>query len=243
MDVHNTVEDIVISMVSEIFFAIEKGGNPDKACTCDQCRMDVIIYVLNRTPPHYILSNRGAARVHTETIERQQLSADITSLIHDGLKRVNHNLRPNTDHSAFSKGVGSLANAPVFNIPTIMGRLFNGSNFAPLSNVSVELYLDGNLVPMKDANWQNPFKLVSNTEGNFNFWPAAIPAVAEREHKVFEFSLRVSSPDFEDLNHFFGVPVESEPRAAGSFQLSRTFKLSDLYMFPPGGEEEGDFSD
>ena len=91
---------------------------------------------------------------------------------------------------------------------------------------------------MKDGNWQNPYRIVPNTEGAFTFWPAAIKAENLDEPRVFEFSLRVVASDFEALNHFFKVPVTSEIQALASFSLKRTFKLSNLYMFPPGEAEQ-----
>ena len=238
MEFHNTVEDIVISRVNEIFDFLEKKENPGKFCTCNQCRMDIICYALNRMTPHYIVSNRGASRVQWESIERQQQVADITAMVHEGLKQVHHNQRPNFDHSGEAEGASLDFNHPVFNIPTIMGRLFNGNNFSPLSELDVELLRDGELVPMKDGNWQNPCRIVPNTEGSFSFWPAAVKASGSNEKKIFEYSLRVNTEEFETLIHFFNISVKSEVQTAGSFTLNRTFKLPDLYMFPPGEAEQ-----
>ena len=243
MEVHNTVEDLVISVVGQIFDAFEKDGNPGKFCTCDHCRMDVVCYTLNRLPPRYILSNRGASRVQNENFEWQQQTADITTLIHEGLKRVSHNQRPNFNHSSVSTEAGPVSNLPVYNVPTIMGRVFNGDNFAPISAAVVELLWNGELVPMKDGNWQNPCHVVSNTEGNYSFWPAADVASGVNKRKIFEYTLRISAPGFETMNHFFKIPVASEIRLAGSFSLERTFKLPDLYLFLPGETEKNGYLD
>jgi competence protein ComFB len=243
MELHNTVEDSIINQVMEIFDSLEKDGNPEKFCTCDQCRLDTSCYVLNRTEPHYIASNRGVTRVQQESIERQQREADIVALVWEGLKRVNHNQRPNAAHKTHTAAGAAGATNPVFNIPTIVGRLFNGGNFAPLSDVKIDLLRNGDLVVMKDGNWPNPFSLVSNTEGSFTFWPEPIPATALDEHRSFEYSIRVESPDFETLHHFFKIPVISEVQTASSFSLGRTFKLPDLYMFPPGEAEKNGYLD
>jgi competence protein ComFB len=243
MELHNTVEEIILSKVEDIFSTIEKEGNPENFCTCSQCRIDTACYVLNRTPPHYIVSNRGAARVQQVTIERQQREADITALIYEGLKRVSHNQRPNFQHAPASGEGLKNPNNPVFNIPTIVGRLFDGNNFAPLSNVRVELRHKGDLVAMKDANWQNPYNLVANTAGTFTFWPVSIPAESANDHKVFEFAVRVEASQFETLTHFFKVPVISEFQTANTFTLGRTLKLPDLYMFPPGEAEKNGYLD
>ena len=240
MDLHNTVEDMVINRVDEIFKGLDKRKDSEKLCICDQCRIDIICYTLNRIRPHYIVSHRGASRVQRETFDRQQQSADITAVIYDGLKRVSHNQRPNFSHSTSERGVGPSSTDPVFNVPTIMGRLFNGSNFAPLTEAKIELLWNGELVLMKDGNWQNPSNLGPHAEGTFSFWPA--PAISSRpdNHKIFEYTLMVYAPGLDTLNHFFKIPVVSEIQTAASFTLERTFKLPDLYLFPPGDEDEDD---
>ncbi|AEF84482.1 conserved hypothetical protein [Treponema primitia ZAS-2] len=235
MEIHNTTEDIVFTTIDEICASIESKGNPDKLCLCERCRTDVACFVLNRVPPYYIISNRGAARIEQETIKKQQSAADTATLVFEAFKRVSHNQRPNSNHSQPEAKTKDL---PAFNIPTIVGRVFNGINFSPMANVSVELWRDGILVPMKDQGWQNPYSLVANTQGTFTFWPESIPADTADIRKPFEYSIRIESEGLETLNHFFQVPVVSESRSAGSFSMGRTFKLPDLYMFPPGGDDD-----
>jgi competence protein ComFB len=237
MEIHNTSEDIVFAKVEAVFDSIARDGNPENFCICYQCRMDTACYVLNRTAPRYIVSNRGVARIEQGNLERQQKDADIVALVYEGLKRVNHNQRPNILHQKGNSAPVVLS-TPVFNIPTIVGRLFNGSNFAPMSDVKVELHHNGELAAMKDNNWQNPYNLVINTEGTFTFWPNPIPAEAVDIHKIFEYSVRVEAPDFEVLHHFFRIPVISEIQSAAAYSMGRTFKLPDLYMFPPGEDGE-----
>jgi competence protein ComFB len=184
MELHNTAEDLVFALVDEILANIEGGDNPDKLCTCNQCRLDTACYVLNRTSPWYIVSNRGAARVEKESIRKQQQEADIVTLIHEGIRRVNHNQRPGAQHGV-KQTKENVAETPVFNIPTIVGRIFNGLNFAPVAGVVVQLFRNGGLVAMKDGNWQNPCTLVHNTEGAFTFWPNPIPAETANIHQFF----------------------------------------------------------
>lgn len=241
MELHNTVEDIVTTMVTEILESIEKNGNPENLCTCDQCRIDTACFVLNRTRPHYIISNRGVARVDQETAEKQQEDVDIVSLIYEGIRRVNHNLRPNALHNGKNTGKVAVDQRTVYNVPTIVGRIFNGLNFAPVSDVKVELYQNSELVAMKDSNWQNPYNMVPNTEGTFTFWPEPIPTSTINEHKIFEYSIKVEAPKFDTFIHFFKIPVISEAQAASSFTMGRTFKLPDLYMFPPGEAEKNGY--
>jgi len=240
MELHNTVEDKVISEVNKIFENFGKEKIAGKYCTCNKCRMDVICYTLNRLPPHYILSNRGASRVQNENVEHQQQAADIVTLVYEGIKRINHNQRPYFSHTDEAVAANEDPDVPVYNVPTIMGRVFNGDNFAPLSEVEVELLWNGQLVTMKDENWQNPCRVVPKNEGNYSFWPIADIASGVDKHKLFEYTLRLTAPGLETLTHFFTIPVASEIRIAGSFSLNRTFKLPDLYMFLPGEAEKNE---
>ena len=237
-EIHNIIEDIVYAQVVLISETIEK-EDKDSLCTCHQCRIDTACFVLNRIPPKYVISNRGVARVERKSFEYQQQEADIIAMIYDGLKRVNHNQRPNANHQS-KVSTNPPLNTPSFNIPTIIGNLYNGINFEPMSDVMVELRRNGELVRMKDGNWQNPYHLVANTHGTFTFWPASIPAAEPDTHELFEYTIRVIVPEFETLTHFLKIPVISELRSAGAYSMARTFKLPDLYMFPPGGEEEED---
>ena len=238
MELHNIVEDIVVSNVTDIFNAIEEQGNPKKYCLCWQCRMDTACYVLNRTLPQYIVSNRGASRVDLNPIKTQQTAAEITSLIYEGMKKVSHNQRPNADHSSSSSYTSAYKDKLVYQIPTITGRLFNGSNFSPISDVNVHLLYNGKPAEMKDSNWQNPFNLVSHTNGIFTFWPAPIPAEKIDEHATFEFTIQIDDKEYDTLNHVFRIPVASEILTIDSFSLKRSFKLPDLYMFTPGANEK-----
>ena len=237
MEIHNISEDIVFNSVQTIFEAIKKEGNQDGLCLCDQCRMDTICYTLNRIEPHYIVSNRGITRIEQDWTKRQQIGADIATLIYKGLRLVNHNQRPTALHDDTPAG-NVLSNEPAYDIPTIVGRLFDGETFAPLSGVTVELRCGGEVVPMRNRNWQNPFTLVENTPGTYTFWPAPISAEAVDINCVFEYSIKIDSPQYEAITHFFKIPAVSGIQTPYSYSLDRTFKLPDLYMFPPGEAEK-----
>jgi len=239
MDIKNTNEDIVFNSVQTIFDEIQRSGNPDELCLCYQCRVDTICYTLNRIEPQYIVSNRGFTRLEQTSLKHQQIEADISSLIYKGLRLVNHNLRPTAPHDGTSASL-SKVHSPLFDIPTISGRIFNGVSFEPIVDIEVSLFCEGELITMRNSNWQNPFKMVPSTPGAFSFWPLPIAATAPDIIKEFKFSLRASCPDYEPLNHFFSISATSKFHNPQSFALNRTFKLPDLYIFPPGGNEMDD---
>jgi competence protein ComFB len=239
MDIHNTTEDIVFNMVQNIFEEIQNSGNPDGLCLCYQCRMDTICYALNRIEPHYIISNRGFTRIEHAGISRQQTEADITSLAYKGLRLINHNKRPTAAHDSTPLNSQKI-NHPVFDIPTIAGRIFDGESFEPITGIEVSLYCEGELISMRNNNWQNPYTMVSLTPGVFSFWPAPVIAEIPDVNQVFKFQIKVNSPDYELLNHFFNITAISKFHTPHSYTLNRTFKLPDLYIFPPGeGEING----
>jgi competence protein ComFB len=165
-------------------------------------------------------------------VGRQQTDADIAALAYKGLRQVNHNQRKNFTHDSSDK-VDAVYPGPTYKIPTIVGRLFDGGTFSPLDGVTVELRAGGELVPMHNQNWQNPFPLISNTPGTFTFWPASVPAEEVDKNRIFEYSLKVDAPEYETLIHFFNIPVVSNLEESHTFSSDRTFRLPDLYLFRP----------
>jgi len=239
MEIHNVTEDIVFSSVQTIFDVIKKEGNAEKFCLCDQCKLDTICYTLNRIKPRYIVSNRGITRIEQDWVERQQTEADIATLVYKGLRQVNHNQRPTCSHTDTPLFSNDSSNEPAFFIPTMIGRLFDGESFAPVAGVTVTLRSGDKIIPMRNQNWQNPFTLIANTPGAFTFWPAPVPAESVGENRLFEYSLKAESPQYETLTHFFNIAVVSTLAATHTaYSLDRTFKLPDIYLFPPGEAEK-----
>ena len=236
MDIHNTNEDMVFEAVNDLFEEIKVSGNPEKFCLCYQCRIDTICYTLNRIEPNYIVSNRGFTRIEQSGLKHQQSKADINALIYKGLRLVHHNQRPTSKHNDEEEHPRKIAN-PMFDIPTIAGRIFNGISFEPIVGINVGLYLDGELIKMRNSNWQNPFQMVPSTPGSFSFWPEPIVEDIPDLTKDFIFALKVDSPEFEQLHHFFKITSTSKFHNPQSYTLNRTFKLPDLYLFPPGEAE------
>jgi competence protein ComFB len=227
-------EDWVIAEVNLLCDSLEKDGLDKSICTCSQCRRDTICYVLNRTAPHYVVSHRGIARANQEGSDAQQSRADLTALVYEGIRRVSHNQRPYVDHDKEDDGVKNIS--PVFNIPIIMGRVFNGLNFSPVFESTVQLLQNERMVPMKDTNWQNPYNLIPNTNGTFTFWPSPVQAEKSDVTNVFQYMIKISGGNFEELSYSFTIPVISEENVS-PFSMTRTFKLPDLYLFPPGEEK------
>lgn len=230
MDIRNLMEDYVKATVHELFDA-EKKGSTSTWCSCDQCRMDVACYVLNRLKPEYVISGRGVAYSEQDYQEKLQKTADVVSLVREAWAKINSAPRPYHSHGA--KHVeAQAASGPLYNLPPIMGRLFNGNNFEPIASGSIELHSDEGLMPMIDANWQNPYPMVQNTAGTFIFWPSPAAAASVGEKKRFSFTIAAALSGFDALSHFLELDLEAEAEAVRSFSLAKVHKLPDLYVFP-----------
>jgi competence protein ComFB len=234
MNIHNVMEELVIAEVNKICDSFEKApvAKPQAPiCTCEQCRQDAACLVLNKMHPFYIISGRGLIKAELESMQNHQDNADIATLSYNALLQVKQRQRPNCDHTLRKPAQAAASPPALFHIPATVGRLFNGVNFEPMRDVEIALYEDGVLVAMGDSNWQNPCRLVSRTQGAYTFWPAPVPSDALGENRIFKYSLKVEAPGMEPLYHFYEIPVQSAvPHAPKA--LERTFKLTDLYLFP-----------
>ncbi len=56
-------------------------------CRCELCREDVLVYTLNRLPPHYTSTLTGEVVSKIE-LEVGQGSIDVTVVLLDGMRRV-----------------------------------------------------------------------------------------------------------------------------------------------------------
>jgi competence protein ComFB len=223
------MEDIVLEKVNEIFDEEERTKQYGY-CTCKQCRMDVSCFVLNRIPPQYMISSRGLAHLRQDYQNNLQKTADLMGLINEGIKRVSKTRRPYAKHDSDIEE--KHLEGPLFNFPTIVGRIFNGNNFEPVKDIEVHLLSDGEHVEMINPNWQNPYPIVDKTAGTFTFWPHPKPAKSLKDKRVFEYELFVEEPGFDEFHHFFIIEVKAEPYFNDSFHLQQTYTLEDLYMFP-----------
>jgi competence protein ComFB len=238
MDIKNLMEEAVLSAIDELF-ELENTGKQLHWCTCGQCRLDTACYVLNRVKPEYIVSSRGLAYSERDFMAIVQKRADIITFAREGWSRVAHRPRDTADHEA-SDLIMNLPEGPAFNIPTIMGRVFNGLNFEPIARGEVRLYMEGAPAPMVDLNWQNPFVLAQATAGTFIFWVCPVKAEAAGQKRNFTFEVRAIVPELDEASHFFELEVVADKEAKGDFSHHGSHKLPDLLLFAHSEEEQDD---
>ena len=236
MEIRNLMENSVRTLVDELF-AIEGREKRIGFCTCGQCRLDVACYVLNRVKPEYIVSSRGLAYSEKEGLDKVQRRADIITLIREGWGKVSHAPRLTADHIS-GRAIAPLPLGPVYNYPTIMGRVFDGRTFAPLGEGNVRLLAEGEEVPMIDPNWSNPFILATGTAGTYIFWPRPETCSDMSKQKSMTFEILVDVPGLERLSHFIELSLVPDHEARSDFSLQHVSKVPDLYLFPEGQAEQ-----
>ena len=79
--IHNLVENHVAHAYDQL-----KGHFPG-FCGCDICRLDVMVYALNRLPARYVIGASGSVVTEVD-LERDQNRATIEVMVLDGLRKV-----------------------------------------------------------------------------------------------------------------------------------------------------------
>ena len=231
-NIHNVMEELVRTEVDRLFDAAESQKLEWLSCTCKQCRGDVVCYVLNKIPAHYVRSGRGVAHYNeSERAERQQIGADISAMALEGMKLVSQRKRPHADDGS-SLVEEAVSDEPVFNFPAITGRVLDGLSFEPLANVSASLYLDGELCKPLSAAWENPCITNEHTPGNFAFAIKPIPSSYEGERKVFDFEIRVNAEGKDSVAHFIEIGVTGGKAGKDIYMSGSAVVIPDVFLFP-----------
>ncbi len=222
MKIHNIMESYITNRTNALYDDFVEMKNSFLTCSCENCRLDTICYVLNRVQPKYVVSGRGMT--YANLALNGQTKADIDAMIIDGIRVVNAAKRPYHDQRKLKE---TTDNKPAFIFPVFMGAVYDGHTFEPLSGVSIELSADGKLVSMEDASWENPTLTYKPAKGSFTFKPASIPAEKEGETREFNFTITIRSADYQPLIYSFTIPLTSSKEETPFISL----KLQDSYMF------------
>ena len=234
IQIHNIMEEQVIKRVHEIYDQVSERINTGITCDCENCRMDTANYVLNRIPPHYVVSGRGYTH-STDVLKNPQTAADIEKLIIEGMHLVSAAKRPyHKVHRTSSKK--SSVPQFVFNFPSFAGTVYDGSTFEPVTDAEILLKLEGKPAKMTDVTWPNPVRTYESTKGNYTFNVEGIESQKEGELKKFTFTVEVKAPSYEDTSFSFTVPLYSESTADSFLNTSYSVKIQDVILFKKGGE-------
>lgn len=70
MQVHNFTEDMVEDELDKLL------DETDDICKCQKCRLDIMVWALNRLPSKYVITDKG--RMYTKLAEQDiQFRADV----------------------------------------------------------------------------------------------------------------------------------------------------------------------
>jgi competence protein ComFB len=229
MEIHNTTEDVVWSVIDEIC-RDEEQNHSYNYCTSRACRVDAACYVLNRVPPRYVSSGRGLAHFESRFAEDPQLHVDIYTLAHEALRRVTKVQR--SYYHTEDAGDVRISSGPVFCFPTLKGRIFHALTFEPMRDIDITLLENGEPVQMVDPRWSNPYHVVGHTNGTYLFRPAPRKAEESGQTAIFEFELRAEAAGFEPFRHFFELELTADNSAESVIGDRDKHELPHLYMLP-----------
>jgi competence protein ComFB len=239
MQVFNIMEELVLETVHEVFK--EKKAAGFDLAECEQCKLDVACYVLNRIEPEYLISGRGVVHVQNELRQDYQRSADIVALVNEGIKIITKKQRPYyiKDLNEKKEEEGSeTRKGSFFNFPAIIGTVLNGKTFQPAENLNIFLYEKDTLVPMIDRSWPNPYFVVRSTRGSFSFWPKPVKAIRKGERRDFCLEIIADSEGFQTTRHFIELQLTAVEEYCTTFSMERSHKVENLYLFGETSEEE-----
>ncbi len=229
MNVHNMMEELVTQRVNNLYDQLKDAKLSWLTCDCMNCRLDTISYVLNRIPPKYVVSGRGVTH-SIPSIEDGQLKADVDAIGLEGIRIVSSTKRPFHEKPRSDCEVNGEVK-PVFNMPTFMGTVLDGTTFEPLIGALITLKVDGKPSEMVDQTWANPAKTFKSTEGTYSFWVKPFPAEKDGESRKFTFTVEVSAPDYTPVTYAFEVPVVSEMFTRTELNSMFSLKIKDLVLF------------
>ncbi len=230
VNIHNLMEEQVSSRVNELYNQIREKGSAWLTCDCENCRVDAITYVLNRIPPRYVVSGRGVT-YNSNIASDTQLICDIDRIALEGIKLVSTAKRPYHKTAKLNANGSVEIKTPVFNFPTFIGNIYDGSSFEPLSNAQVTLLENGVPAKMMDESWMNPCKTYSSTNGSYTFWVAPKSTEIEKENREFSFSIEVSSPGYDSITYQLTLPLVSEKNDRMALNSIYSLKIQDLFLF------------
>ena len=230
MNIHNIMEEQVYSRINDLYDKLKQDNASWLSCDCENCRLDTVSYVLNRIPPKYVVSGRGAT-YFSDVLRNSQLNADIDALGIEGIRLVNSAKRPYHNVSR-EKCVEEEVPTPRFDFPTFQGVVMDGSSFEPLSDATITLKIGGELATMRDITWANPCKTFKTTKGAYSFWVKSIVAEKSGEQKIFDFSLEITADGYAPISYSFEVPVVSADNTQkGELNMTYALKIQDLFLF------------
>lgn len=234
----NLMEQFVKEEVDDMYARIKEENPSSPICDCENCRLDVICYVLNRVPPKYTVSSRGVSHTQREFENFKQISADVGKIVMDGIRLISSSKRPNhnSSYTASLENIKIVKQKPFFFFPILSGYVYDGLTFESLVDAQISLFIDGKLAKMLDPTWQNPCKTFKATEGAYNFCVLPEKALKANLTRDFNILVKVDATGYESASYSFTVPISSIIANDSNGFANYSLKIQDLFLFPKGTE-------
>ena len=233
MDIHNNIEDMVFKYLDEIL------ASKKNICKCDQCKTDMACYALNRIKPMYVVSSRGIIHTENKRREDRQEEIDVFTTVSEAIDIVSNTRRHEVNaeykysiNQDKLKSINNIDQGCFYNFPQFIGRIFNSSNLAPISDAEVTLYdkMTENRIQMFNNTWENPVNLVPQMEGTYSFWPAPIPAKKSDIQKDFYMNISVNKKDYEPVIKFFYIRLVSVNTVISHIAKENIIYIDDIFI-------------
>lgn len=225
MNIHNIMEEYVSSTVNELYDTLKSENIKWLSCDCKTCRLDTVCFVLNRIKPRYIVSERGVLH-NSIDLDDVQLKADLSKLALEGIRLINGSQRK-FHNSDTSKNISKFDGKPNFNLPLLIGQVFDGTTFEPLEGVVITIKNNNELIEMFDSTWSNPTETFKATNGAYSFWPKPVPG-KEGDTKDFSFVLEFKKEGYAPITYCVDIPAKATIDAPST---NYSLKIRDIFMF------------
>jgi len=232
---HNTMEDIVLFCLEDVL------KEKNDICKCDQCRLDMACYILNKVQPRYVLSSRGIVHYEKNKIKDNQEYIDIYTLAMEAIQVVSQTMRHNKKDINKDKAGNKIQNTSpdkngsyYYNFPQIVGRVIDSDNLEPICDAKVTLHNGdtNDKIAMFNVNWQNPALINDQMDGFFSFWPVSIPTDDKNKKTAFVMFVTLEKEGYETMCKSFEIESESTPNLDETINKEQVFRLNEIYLSP-----------
>ena len=226
MEIYNLMEDYVKHAIKVLL------DDKEGICKCEQCRMDMVCYCLNKTKPRYVISSRGFVHTRNEKRENMQMNIDILALGQEAVDVISnmprHEQKIKTDNAEVKKEIGK----SYFFFPVFVGRVVD-EEFQALSNAKVTLTFadSGEKAEMIGDYWKNPTTLVPAMDGTFSFHALPLPADEINIKKKFKFCLEIEKEGYETACKYFEIDIISSISSRELDIAANFHQIEDAILF------------
>ncbi len=206
MEYFNMMEVLVSDIVEEVFSKEESGVDQDLI------KADVIAYVLNRVPARYVTSERGIIHGRIDSMVKFGEQTDILFLVHEAISLFSK--RRKAEHKGDKE-------APIWKeglVPHMLGEVLEKNTLGVIPEVKITLLYGGEVVPMVDDNWHNPYVTSSATKGYFHFWPSVDEKVLPGA-KTIAFTVKYEHEACEPQEVEVEVPLNKDVEICKTFSI------------------------